>query len=140
MSMKCKVCHRTSDCHSEKTWLLHQQKQRCAFCGEQRGKHSEKLWDIHRETVPKNAKLSTILLGQGPKVLGRIVEWNTVRVNGRDAPHHIEYVPIYMHCDECGSKLGNAEEKLADVLDRTCLECFCSMTQQEFRWYESPRV
>ena len=31
-------------------------------------------------------------------------------------------------------------EKFAVVLDRTCLECFCSMTQQEYRWYEGPRV
>ena len=139
MSM-CKVCHRDSKKHNEKTWLLHQQKQRCTFCGENREVHSEKLWNIHEKTVPKNAKLSTILLGQGPKVLARIVKWNTVKVNGRDAPYHIEYVPIYMHCSECGAELGNAEEKLADVLDRTCLGCFCSMTEQEYNWYESPTV
>ena len=55
-------------------------------------------------------------------------------------PHHIEYVPIYMHCDECGAALGNAEEKLADVFDKTCLQCFCNMTEQEYKWYEGPRV
>ena len=82
----------------------------------------------------------TILQGQGPNALARIAKWNTVKVNGRDLPYHIEYVPIYMECSECGGKLGNAEEKLADVLDRTCLECFCSMKQQEYRWYEGPRV
>ncbi len=139
MSM-CKVCHRDSAKHSEKTWLLHQQKQRCNFCGDYRGKHSEKLWDIHQEAVPYNTKLATILLGQGPKVLAKIVKWNTLKVNGRDTSHHIEYVPIYMKCSECGATLGNAEEKLADVFDKTCLECFCNMTEQEVKWYESPRV
>ena len=139
MSM-CKVCHRDSKNHSEKTWMLHQQKQRCTFCGENREKHSEKLWNIHEETVPKNAKLATILLGRGPKTLAKIEKWNTMKVNGRDSPYHQEYVPIYMLCSECGTTLGNAEEKLADVLDRTCLECFCSMTEQEYNWYESPRV
>ena len=120
--------------------MLHQQKERCAFCGENREKHSEKLWNIHEETVPKNAKLATILLGRGPKVLAKIEKWNTVKVNGRDSPYHLEYVPIYMLCSECGTALGNAEEKLADVLDRTCLQCFCDMTEQECHWYESPRV
>ena len=139
MSM-CKVCHRDSKNHSEKTWMLHQQKQRCTFCGENREKHSEKLWNIHEETVPKNAKLATILLGRGPKALAKIEKWNTVKVNGRDSPYHLEYVPIYMLCSECGTTLGNAEEKLADVFDRTCLQCFCDMTEQEYNWYESPRV
>ena len=139
MSM-CKVCHRDSKNHSEKTWMLHQQKQRCTFCGENREKHSEKLWNIHEETVPKNAKLATILLGRGPKALTKIEKWNTVKVNGRDSPYHQEYVPIYMLCSECGTTLGNAEEKLADVFDRTCLQCFCDMTEQEYNWYESPRV
>ena len=137
---KCQVCHRDSKIHSEKTWLLHQQKQRCTFCGENREKHSEKLWNIHEETVPKNAKLATILLGRGPKVLAKIEKWNTVKVNGRDSPYHLEYIPIYMLCSECGTTLGNTEEKLADVFDRTCLECFCNMTEQEYKWYESPRI
>ena len=136
----CKVCHRDSKNHSEKTWMLHQQKQRCTFCGENREKHSEKLWNIHEETVPKNAKLATILLGRAPKVLAKIEKWNTVKVNGRDSPYHLEYVPIYMLCSECGTTLGNAEKKLADVFDRTCLQCFCDMTEQEYNWYESPRV
>ena len=139
MSM-CKVCHRDSKNHSEKTWMLHQQKQRCTFCGENREKHSEKLWNIHEETVPKNAKLATILLGRGPKTLAKIEKWNTMKVNGRDSPYHQEYVPIYMLCSECGTTLGNAEEKLADVFDRTCLQWFCDMTEQEYNWYESPRV
>ena len=139
MSM-CKVCHRDSTKHSEKLWMLHQQKQRCTFCGENREKHSEKLWNIHEETVPNNAKLATILLGRGPKALAKIEKWNTVKVNGRDSPYHQEYVPIYMLCSECGTTLGNAEEKLADVFDRTCLQCFCDMTEQEYNWYESPRV
>ena len=139
MSM-CKVSHRDRKKHSEKTWMLHQQKQRCTFCGENREKHSEKLWNIHEETVPKNAKLATILLGRGPKVLAKIEKWNTVKVNGRDSPYHLEYIPIYMLCSECGTTLGNTEEKLADVFDRTCLECFCDMTEQEYNWYESPRV
>ena len=139
MSM-CKVCHKDSEKHSEKTWLLHQQKLKCAFCGESSLDHSEKLWEIHHEAVPKNAKLATILLGRGPKVLAKIEKRNTVKVNGRDSPYHLEYVPIYMLCSECGTTLGNAEEKLADVFDRTCLECFCNMTEQEYKWYESPRI
>ena len=136
----CKTCHKDSEKHSEKTWLLHQQKLKCAFCGETSLEHSEKLWDIHQEAVPKNAKLGTILLGRGPKVLAKIEKWNTVKVNGRDSPYHLEYIPIYMLCSECGTTLGNTEEKLADVFDRTCLECFCDMTEQEYNWYESPRV
>ena len=139
MSM-CKVCHKDSEKHSEKTWLLHQQKLKCAFCGESSLDHSEKLWEIHHEAVPKNAKLATILLGRGPKVLAKIEKRNTVKVNGRDSPYHLEYVPIYMLCSECGTTLGNAEEKLADVFDRTCLECFCNMTEQEYKLYESPRI
>ena len=139
MSM-CKVCHKDSEKHSEKTWLLHQQKLKCAFCGESSLDHSEKLWEIPHEAVPKNAKLATILLGRGPKVLAKIEKRNTVKVNGRDSPYHLEYVPIYMLCSECGTTLGNAEEKLADVFDRTCLECFCNMTEQEYKWYESPRI
>ena len=139
MSM-CKVCHKDSEKHSEKPWLLHQQKRKCAFCGESSLDHSEKLWEIHHEAVPKNAKLATILLGRGPKVLAKIEKRNTVKVNGRDSPYHLEYVPIYMLCSECGTTLGNAEEKLADVFDRTCLECFCNMTEQEYKWYESPRI
>ena len=136
----CKTCHKDSEKHSEKTWLLHQQKLKCVFCGETSLEHSEKLWDIHQEAVPKNAKLGTILLGRGPKVLAKIEKWNTVKVNGRDSPYNLEYVPIYMLCSECGTTLGNAEEKLADVFDRTCLQCFCDMTEQEYNWYESPRV
>ena len=139
MSM-CKVCHKDSKKHSEKTWLLHQQKLKCAFCGELNLEHSEKLWEIHHEAVPKNAKLATMLLGRGPEVLAKVVKWNTVETNGKDSSHHAEYVPIYLHCGECGAEMGNAEEKLADVLDKTCLQCFCDMTEQEYKWNESPRV
>ena len=139
MSM-CKVCHKDSEKHSEKTWFLHQQKLKCAFCGDSSLVHSKKLWDIHQDTVPKNAKLATKLLGRGPNVLAKIEKWNTVKTNGKDSPYHVEYVPIYIHCDECGNALGNAEEKLADVLDKTCLQCFCDITEQEYKWNESPRV
>ena len=67
MSM-CKVCHRDSKKHSEKTWMLHQQKERCTFCGENREKHSEKLWNIHEETVPKNAKLVVSDIAEKKKI------------------------------------------------------------------------
>jgi len=139
MSM-CKICHKDSEKHSDKTWFLHQQKLKCAFCGDSSLVHSKKLWDIHQDAVPKNAKLATMLLGRGPKALAKIEKWNTVKTNGKDSPYHVEYVPIYIHCDECGNALGNAEEKLADVLDKTCLQCFCDITEQEYRWNESPRV
>ena len=139
MSM-CKVCHKDSEKHSDKTWFLHQQKLKCAFCGDSSLVHSKKLWDIHQNAVPKNAKLATMLLGRGPNVLAKVEKWNTVKTNGKDSPYHVEYVPIYIHCDECGNALGNAEEKLADVLDKTCLQCFCDITEQEYKWNESPRV
>ena len=139
MSM-CKICHKDSEKHSEKTWFLHQQKLKCAFCGDSSLVHSKKLWDIHQDAVPKNAKLATKLLGRGPNVLAKVEKWNTVKTNCKYSPYHVEYVPIYIHCDECGNALGNAEEKLADVLDKTCLQCFCDITEQEYRWNESPRV
>ena len=59
MSM-CKICHRDSAKHSEKTWVLHQQKQRCAFCGENREVHSEKLWNIHEAVSYTHLTLPTI--------------------------------------------------------------------------------
>ena len=134
----CKVCHRDSKKHSEKTWVLHQQKQRCTFCGENREKHSEKLWNIHEETVPKNAKLATILLGRGPKVLAKIEKRNTVKVNGKDSPYHIEYVPVYMSCKICESAMSSTEANLADVLNSNCFQCFADMTDQEYSWHSRP--
>ena len=139
MSM-CKICNKDSEKHSGRLWMLHQQKQKCTFCGKISSEHSVELWEIHHDAVPKNAKLATMLLGRGPKVLAKVVKWNTVKTNGKDSSHHIEYVPIYMHCGECGAALGNAEEKLADVFGITCLQCFCDMTGQEYKWYEGPRV
>ena len=67
------------------------------------------------------------------------MKWNTVKVNGKNSPYHIEYVPIYMLCGECGATLGNEEEQLADVLDKTCLQCFYDMTGQESTtWCSKP--
>ena len=62
MSM-CKVCHKDSQKHSERLWLLHQQRLKCAYCGRTSDKHSEDLWDIHQEVIPKNKKLAVKALG-----------------------------------------------------------------------------
>ena len=140
MSMKCITCDKQDTEHSKKLWQLHQKKKLCVFCNEDSSQHSERLWEIHEEVVPKNTKLAPMLLGRGPRVLAKIVKWNTVKTNGKDSPYHVEYVPIYMHCGECGTSLGNAEEMLADVLDKICLQCFCDITEQEYKWNESPRV
>ena len=94
----CKVCQLDSKEHSAKQWRLHQQKVKCTFCGKNSAEHSIVLWEIHQKAVPRNAKLATMTLGFGPETLAKIVEWNTVRVNGKDSPHHIEYVPVYMSC------------------------------------------
>ena len=55
-------------------------------------------------------------LGCGPETLAKIVEWNTVKVNGKDSPYHIEYVPVYMSCKGCGDAISSTEANLADVL------------------------
>ena len=97
MSM-CKVCQLDSKKHSAKQWRLHQHKLKCTFCGKNSPEHSIELWEIHQKAVPTNSKLATMSVGFGPDTLAKIVKWNTVRVNGKDSSHHIEYVPVYMSC------------------------------------------
>ena len=111
----CKICHRDSEKHSEKLWLLHKQQIKCSFCGENSSKHSVELWDIHQKAVPKNAKLVTMQQGFGPSTLAKIVEWKTVKVNGRDDPYHLEFVPISIPCVMCGSAMSSSETDLAKV-------------------------
>ena len=137
MSM-CKVCHKDSEKHSGRLWLLHQQKLRCAFCGKTSLEHSIDLWDIHQNAIPKNAKIMFMQIGTGPRVPARLVKWNTVKVNGRDDPYHLEYVPIYIHCDECDSALAKEESDHADVLGKLCLRCYTDMTDQEHSWHSKP--
>ena len=86
MSMKCITCDKQDTEHSKKLWQLHQKKRLCLFCNEDSSQHSEKLWEIHQEVVPKNTKLAPMLLGRGPRVLAKIVEWNTVETMGK-IPH-----------------------------------------------------
>ena len=134
----CKICHRDSEKHSEKLWLLHKQKIKCSFCGENSSKHSVELWDIHQKAVPKNAKLVTMQQGFGPSTLAKIVEWNTVKVNGRDDPYHMEFIPISIPCSKCGSSMSSTETDLADVLSSHCFKCFADVTDQEYSWHSKP--
>ena len=137
MSM-CKVCHVDSKKHSTKQWRLHQQRIKCTFCGKNSSEHSVELWDIHQKAVPRNVKLATMTLGCGPETLAKIVEWDTVKVNGKDSPYHIEYVPVYMSCKICESAMSSTEANLADVLDSNCFQCFADMTDQEYSWHSRP--
>ena len=52
--------------------------------------------------------------------------------------NHLEYVPIYIHCDECDSALAKEESDHADVLGKLCLRCFADMTDQEYSWHNKP--
>lgn len=131
----CKVCQLDSKKHGAKQWRLHQQKLKCTFCGKNSPEHSVELWDIHQKAIPTNAKLATMNVGFGPSTLAKIVKWNTIRVNGKDSTHHIEYVPVYMSCNGCGSAMSSTEANLADVLDSLCFKCFADMTDQEHSWH-----
>ena len=137
MSM-CKVCHIDSKKHSTKQWRLHQQKLKCTFCGKNSPEHSVELWDIHQKAVPTNAKLGTVRKGFGPETLAKIVKWNTVIVNGKESPFHVEYIPVYMSCKICKSAMSSTEANLADVLDSNCFQCFADMTDQEYSWHSKP--
>ncbi len=134
----CKICHKDSEKHSAKLWLLHQKRHKCAFCGKNSTEHSEELWNIHQKVIPKNGKLVTIQMGTGPRTLARIVEWNTPVVNGREDPYHVEKVPIYLRCSECNLAISDTESDLADVLSQLCLKCFCEQTEQEYSWHSKP--
>ena len=111
-------------------------KLRCAFCGKNNHEHSTELWQIHQDAIPANAKLATMQLGFGPRTLAKIVKWNTV--NGDESPYHVEYIPIYISCKECGSSMSSSEAEMADVLSQHCLKCFCEMTDQEYSWHSKP--
>ena len=134
MSM-CKVCQLDSKKHSAKQWRLHQHKLKCTFCGKNSPEHSIELWEIHQKAVPTNSKLATMSVGFGPDTLAKIVKWNTVRVNGKDSSHHIEYVPVYMSCNGCGDAMSSTEANLADVLSSLCFKCFANITDQEYSWH-----
>jgi len=134
----CKVCHVDSRKHDAKQWRLHQQKIKCTFCGKNSPEHSVELWDIHQKTIPINVKLGTMNLGFGPSTLAKIVKWNTVRINGKDSPLHIEYVPVYISCKECGDAMSSSETDLADVLSSHCFSCFADVTDQEYSWHSKP--
>ena len=85
--------------------------------------------------IPTNSKLATMNVGFGPDTLAKIVKWNTVRVNGKDSSHHIEYVPVYMSCKGCGDAISSTEANLADVLSSLCFKCFANITDQEYSWH-----
>ena len=108
----CKVCQLDSKKHSAKQWRLHQQKLKCTFCGKNSPEHSIELWEIHQKAIPTNSKLATMNVGFGPDTLAKIVKWNTVRVNGKDSSHHIEYVPVYMSCNGCGDAMSSTEANI----------------------------
>ena len=133
MSM-CKVCHKDSQKHSERLWLLHQQRLKCAYCGRTSDKHSEDLSDIHQEVIPKNKKLAVKALGTGPKTLGYIQEWNTLD----GSTYQKEFVPIFISCSGCEKSMGLEESEVADVTGKMCLECFCNVTDQHHSWHSKP--
>ena len=108
---------------------------KCTFCGKNSPEHSIELWEIHQKAVPTNSKLATMSVGFGPDTLAKIVKWNTVRVNGKDSSHHIEYVPVYMSCKGCGDAISSTEANLADVLSSLCFKCFANITDQEYSWH-----
>ena len=120
----------------------------CIFCNKDYSQHSKKLWDMHHE-VTMGKKLTRIKIGAGPETVARIHHWNagykifrnekSGKVTKIEGMKQTEFIPVYMHCGECGEVLGNAEEMLADVLGRTCLQCFCEMTEQEYIWHQGPK-
>ena len=134
MSM-CKICNKDSEKHSGRLWMLHQQKQKCTFCGKISSEHSVELWEIHEKSIPKNTKLATMQLGFGPSTLAKLKKWNTVKVNGKDSPYHVEYVPVSISCSKCGLSMSSKETDLADVLSSLCFKCFADMTDQEYTWH-----
>ena len=91
MSMKCKTCDKQDTEHSARSFGNYTRKKKlCMSCNEDSSQHSERLWEIHEEVVPKNTKLAPMLLGRGPRVLAKIVKWNTVKTNGKDSPYHVD--------------------------------------------------
>ena len=62
--------------------------------------------------------------------LFKIVKWNTVKVNGKDSPYHIEFVPIYKRCSCCEMALGRIEEEHNLIMGGYCEGCFKNVTEQ----------
>ena len=61
----------------------------------------------------------------------KIVRWNTVEVNGRDDPLHLDYIPIYETCVCCKLSLARIEEECNAELGGYCLGCFKIVTEQK---------
>ena len=138
---ECKTCTKDSKEHSTNLWKLHQEVKPCLLCNKNSGKHSEKLWNMHQTVLAlgsQGEKLRPIALGFGPTTIARVHKWNTVRVNGKDSPYHMEFIPIHMHCTGCRDAMSAKEVDVADVLDGLCLKCFCEQTDQEYTWHSVP--
>ena len=83
-------------------------------------------------------KLRPVTIGFGPTTVARVHKWNTVEINGKGSPYHMEFIPIYMHCTCCKDAMATKEVDVADVLDGLCLKCFCEQTDQEYTWHSVP--
>jgi len=138
---ECKTCTKDSKEHSKNLWKLHQEVKPCLLCNKDSGKHSEKLWNMHQTVLAlgsQGEKLRPITIGFGPTTIARVHKWNTVEVNGKGSPYHIELIPIHMRCTGCRDAMSAREVDVADVLDGLCLECFCDQTDQEYAWHSIP--
>ena len=138
---KCKTCLKESKEHSQNLWKLHQEVRPCLLCNKNSDRHSEKLWNMHQTVLALGShgeKLRPVTIGVGPTTIARVHKWNTVKINGKDDPYHMEFVPVYMHCTSCKSEMSTNEVDIADVLDGLCFECFCDQTDQEYTWHSVP--
>ena len=81
-----------------------------------RRKKSDEIWKIGYDGLPQKFK---------------IVKWNTVKVNGRDDPLYLDYIPIYEVCVCCNLSLGRIEEECNVELGGYCLGCFKIVTEQK---------
>lgn len=128
MSM-CQICHKDSEEHSQKLWESHQQKQICGFCSKNGLKHTDELWEIHQlplKQIRRGEKISYIQIGFGPKTPARVEKW---LMHNPDW-HQVDFVPIYLHCKDCGLALGGDEVDYADLLSCFCLDCFSKIRQE----------
>tara|TARA_B100000686_G_C16259971_1_gene698727 strand:- start:137 stop:646 length:510 start_codon:yes stop_codon:yes gene_type:complete len=138
---ECKTCFKDSKEHSRNLWQLHQEAKPCLLCNKNSGKHSEKLWEMHQTVLALGShgeKLRPISMGFGSTTIARVHKWNTIKVNGKDSPYHIELIPIHMRCTGCKNAMSANEVDVADVLDGLCLECFSEQTDQEYTWHSKP--
>tara|TARA_Y100001936_G_scaffold225252_1_gene243537 strand:+ start:2955 stop:3365 length:411 start_codon:yes stop_codon:yes gene_type:complete len=81
-----------------------------------RRKKSDEIWKIGYDGLPQKFK---------------IVKWNTVEVNGKDDPLHLDYIPIYETCVCCNLSLARIEEEYNLELGGYCLGCFKITTEQQ---------